>query len=105
MNLPSKQHPHYDIIVIGGGIVGLASAYKINLRFPQLKILVLEKEDHVAAHQTGHNLGAIHSGMYYKPGSYKAKNCVDGRREVAEFAKEFKIPHDICEGCSCNPVF
>ena len=86
----------YDIVVIGGGIVGLASAYKLNLRFPRLKILVLEKENHVAAHQTGHNSGVIHSGLYYKPGSYKAKNCVDGRRELVTFAREHKIAHDIC---------
>lgn len=86
----------YDVIVIGGGIVGLASAYKINDRFPHLKVLVLEKEGHVAAHQTGHNSGVIHSGLYYKPGSYKAKNCVDGRRELVRFAKEHKIAHDIC---------
>jgi L-2-hydroxyglutarate oxidase LhgO len=86
----------WDIIVIGGGIVGLASAYKINLRFPDLNILVLEKEPQVAAHQTGHNSGVIHSGLYYKPGSYKAKNCVDGRRELVRFASEHKIPHDVC---------
>jgi (S)-2-hydroxyglutarate dehydrogenase len=86
----------YDIIIVGGGIVGLASAYKLNLKFPEKKILVLEKEPKVAAHQTGHNSGVIHSGIYYKPGSYKAKNCVDGRRELVAFAKEYKIPHDIC---------
>lgn len=86
----------YDIIVVGGGIVGLASAYKLNIKYPELKILVLEKEKEVAAHQTGHNSGVIHSGIYYKPGSYRAKNCVDGRRELAQFAKEHKIPHDIC---------
>lgn len=86
----------YDIIIVGGGIVGLASAYKINTRYPNKKILVLEKENEVAAHQTGHNSGVIHSGIYYKPGSYKAKNCVDGRRELVAFAKEHKVPHDIC---------
>lgn len=86
----------YDIIIIGGGIVGLASAYKLNLRFPALKVLVLEKEKEVAVHQTGHNSGVIHSGLYYKPGSYKAKNCVDGRRELVQFAKENGIAHDIC---------
>lgn len=86
----------YDVIIIGGGIVGLASAYKINLRYPDKKILVLEKEKEVAAHQTGHNSGVIHSGIYYKPGSYKAKNCVDGRHELVAFAKEHKIAHDIC---------
>lgn len=86
----------YDVIIVGGGIVGLASAYKINLKYPEKKILVLEKEAEVAAHQTGHNSGVIHSGIYYKPGSYKAKNCVDGRRELVAFAKEHHIPHDIC---------
>lgn len=85
----------YDIIIIGGGIVGTASAYKLSLQHPDLKILVLEK-DKIAAHQTGHNSGVIHSGLYYKPGSYKAKNCVDGRRELVAFAKEHKINHDIC---------
>ncbi len=87
---------HYDIIIVGGGIVGLASAYKLNIKYPNKKILVLEKEKEVAAHQTGHNSGVIHSGIYYKPGSYKAKNCVDGRRELVAFAKEHKISHDIC---------
>lgn len=86
----------YDIIIVGGGIVGLAAAYKINLKYPTKKVLVLEKEKEVAAHQTGHNSGVIHSGLYYKPGSYKAKNCVDGRRELVAFAKEHKINHDIC---------
>jgi (S)-2-hydroxyglutarate dehydrogenase len=86
----------YDITIAGGGIVGLASAYKLNLRFPSLKILVLEKEPEVAMHQTGHNSGVIHSGLYYKPGSYKAKNCVDGRRELVEFAREHQIQHDVC---------
>lgn len=86
----------FDIIIVGGGIVGLASAYKLNIKYPSKKILVLEKEKEVAAHQTGHNSGVIHSGLYYKPGSYKAKNCVDGRRELVAFAKEHNIPHDIC---------
>lgn len=86
----------YDIIVVGGGIVGLATAYKLGLHYPNKKILVLEKEKEVAAHQTSHNSGVIHSGIYYKPGSYKAKNCVAGRRELVQFAREHKIAHDIC---------
>ncbi|MBS1588560.1 MAG: L-2-hydroxyglutarate oxidase [Bacteroidetes bacterium] len=87
---------YYDIIIIGGGIVGLATAYKITLQNPNKSILVLEKENEVAAHQTSHNSGVIHSGIYYKPGSYKAINCVSGRRELVEFAKQYQIPHDIC---------
>jgi len=63
---------------------------------PNKTILVLEKEKEVAAHQTGHNSGVIHSGIYYKPGSYKARNCVSGRRELVQFVKEYNIPHDIC---------
>lgn len=86
----------FDIAIIGGGCVGLATAYKINSRYPHLKIAVLEKEDRVSAHQTGRNSGVIHSGIYYKPGSYKAKNCVDGRRELVAFAQKHGIKHDIC---------
>jgi L-2-hydroxyglutarate oxidase len=87
---------NFDVIIVGGGIVGLATAYKLTLMHPNKKILVLEKEKEVAAHQTGHNSGVIHSGIYYKPGSYKAINCVVGRRELVSFAKEYKIQHDIC---------
>ena len=87
---------HYDIIVVGGGIVGLATAYKLTHYHPGKKILVLEKEKEVAQHQTSHNSGVIHSGIYYKPGTYKAKNCVAGRRELVQFAKDHKIAHDIC---------
>ncbi len=86
----------YDVVVIGGGCVGIASAYKINLHYPHLKILVLEKEEKLAAHQTGRNSGVIHSGLYYKPGSYKAKNCVDGRHELVQFCKDHNVAHDIC---------
>lgn len=86
----------FDIIVIGGGIVGVASAYKLQLQYPHLKVAVLEKEKHLADHQTGNNSGVIHSGIYYKPGSYKAKNCVEGRRELVNFAKEHGVAHDVC---------
>jgi L-2-hydroxyglutarate oxidase len=86
----------YDITIVGGGIVGAATAYKIQLKHPSLKILLIEKEDHLANHQTGNNSGVIHSGLYYKPGSYKAKNCVDGRKQLVKFAKEHNIKHDVC---------
>jgi len=86
----------FDIIIVGGGIVGLATALKLTTRHPNKKVLVLEKEKEVAAHQTSHNSGVIHSGIYYKPGSYKARNCVEGRRELVQFAKEHHIHHDIC---------
>ncbi len=96
--LPSMQQEEikYDVAVVGGGCVGLASAYKIQRRHPDWRIVVFEKEDHLAPHQTGHNSGVIHSGIYYKPGSYRAKNCVDGRRELVAFAREHDISHDIC---------
>ena len=91
-----KQGADFDIIVIGGGIVGLASAYKIVLNHPKIRVAVLEKEDKLAAHQTGHNSGVIHSGLYYKPGSTKAKTCAKGRKELINFAEEHKIPYQIC---------
>lgn len=87
---------NFDIIVIGGGIIGLASAYKIMLSHPDIRIAVLEKEEKVAAHQTGHNSGVIHSGLYYTPGSNKAKTCIEGRKELVEFAKKHRIPYEIC---------
>jgi L-2-hydroxyglutarate oxidase len=86
----------FDVLVIGGGCVGLATAYKLNLKYPHLKIAVLEKENEVSKHQTGRNSGVIHSGIYYKPGSYKAKLCVDGRRELVAFAQAHNVAHDIC---------
>ena len=86
----------FDVAVIGGGIVGLASAYKIQRSYPNLKIIVFEKEEELASHQTGHNSGVIHSGLYYKPGSYRATNCVKGRRELVTFCKENNVTHDVC---------
>ncbi len=91
-----SKNVDFDIIVIGGGIVGLASAYKIVSNHPDVRIAVLEKEEKLAAHQTGRNSGVIHSGLYYKPGSEKAKTCVKGRQELISFAKKHQIPHDIC---------
>jgi len=87
---------HFDIIIIGGGIVGAATLYKIQKKYPGFKILLLEKEDGLADHQTGNNSGVLHSGIYYKPGSLKATNCVKGRKELVQFAKEHHISHDIC---------
>ena len=86
----------FDVSIVGGGIVGLATAYKLQLKFPTLKIAVLEKESTLAFHQTGRNSGVIHSGLYYKPGSFRAKNCVDGRIQLVKFAKENNISHEIC---------
>ena len=90
------EKPFYDITIIGGGIVGLATAYKIQRNRPDLKILVLEKEDRLASHQTGHNSGVLHSGIYYIPGSLKAKNCISGYRQMVDFAKKHDVPHDVC---------
>lgn len=87
---------HFDVIIIGGGIVGAASMYKIQSAFPDKKILLLEKEKGLADHQTGNNSGVIHSGIYYKPGSLKAINCVNGRRELVQFARMHNVKHDVC---------
>ena len=86
----------YDIAIIGGGIVGAATFYKMQLRYPNKKIVLIEKMDQLADHQTGHNSGVIHSGLYYKPGSLKARNCSQGRHELVAFAKEYGIKHDVC---------
>jgi len=87
---------HFDIAIIGGGIVGAATFYKIQERNPNLKIALFEKEEELASHQTGHNSGVIHSGLYYKPGSLKARNCIEGRHELVDFAKKYGIDHDVC---------
>ncbi|WP_069133408.1 L-2-hydroxyglutarate oxidase [Rhodohalobacter halophilus] len=87
---------NFDFTIVGAGIVGLSTAYKLSLSYPDANILVLEKENRVAPHQTGHNSGVIHSGIYYKPGSYKAKNCVDGRYQLVQFCRENDVAHDIC---------
>jgi L-2-hydroxyglutarate oxidase len=91
-----KAKETWDVVIVGGGIVGAATLYKMQARFPSLRILLLEKENALADHQTGRNSGVIHSGIYYKPGSYKATNCVNGRRELVAFAREHGIKHDIC---------
>ena len=86
----------YDIAIIGAGIVGLATALELTGRHPGLTLVVLEKEARVAAHQSGRNSGVIHSGIYYKPGSYKARMCVAGAKEMVAFCREHDLPIDIC---------
>jgi (S)-2-hydroxyglutarate dehydrogenase len=86
----------WDVVIVGGGIVGAATLYNLQRRFPDLHVLLMEKEDALADHQTGNNSGVIHSGIYYKPGSQKARNCVKGRRQLVAFAREHGIAHDIC---------
>jgi len=86
----------YDIAIIGGGIVGLATALEMSRQYPRYRIGVLEKEGELAAHQTGHNSGVIHSGIYYKPGSLKATNCVAGARALMEFCQENGVGYELC---------
>ena len=85
-----------DIAIVGGGIVGLATAYYLTQKFEDKKIVVLEKEPELAFHQTGNNSGVIHSGLYYKPGSLKAKNCIEGYNMLIDFCNENNIPYDLC---------
>ena len=85
----------YDVVLVGGGIVGLSTGYKLITARPDLKIAILEKESQLALHQTANNSGVIHSGLYYKPGSLKAINCIKGYHELVNFCKEEKIPYEI----------
>ena len=96
MQLIKEDDRNHDFIIVGAGIVGLSTAYKLSLAYPEASILVLEKEDRVAAHQTGRNSGVIHSGIYYKPGSYKARNCKDGRHQLVEFCQIHDVAVDVC---------
>jgi L-2-hydroxyglutarate oxidase len=86
----------YDLTIIGGGIVGLATALNILQGYPRIRLLILEKEPQLAQHQTGHNSGVIHSGLYYKPGSLKARSCVAGRKALIEFCDRKSVPYEIC---------
>ena len=86
----------YDVVVVGGGIIGLATSMKLTQDFPNLKVAVLEKEKEVAQHQTGHNSGVIHAGIYYAPGSQKANFCSTGGKLLRDFCDEYGIPYDMC---------
>ncbi|NOT73325.1 MAG: L-2-hydroxyglutarate oxidase [Cyclobacteriaceae bacterium] len=86
----------YDIIIVGGGIVGLATALQIQKQKPEAKLLLLEKEGELAKHQTGNNSGVIHSGLYYKPGSLKATNCIHGYHLLIDFCEKNEIPFELC---------
>lgn len=86
----------YDVVIVGGGIIGLAVALEITKKYPQLRLLLLEKEAGVGRHQSSHNSGVIHSGVYYKPGSLKAKLCVEGAQAMVEFCRDHGVPYEVC---------
>src|SRR6478736_3056251 len=85
-----------DVAIVGAGIVGLATAYQLLNRSHGLRVLVLEKESREGVHQTAHNSGVLHSGIYYKPGSLKAENCREGKRAMEQFCAAHGVPFDIC---------
>src|SRR5438067_1280114 len=89
------MNTQYDVAIVGGGIVGLATARALQ-NGPPLKLIILEAEKDIAQHQTGHNSGVIHAGLYYKPGSLKARNCAEGREAMFRFCEEHNIPHRRC---------
>lgn len=86
----------FDFLVVGGGIIGLATAYQLTQRFPDARLAVLEKETRVATHQSGRNSGVLHSGIYYKPGSLKASTCRQGKRLMEQFCDAYEIPYERC---------
>ena len=90
------KSPNFDVVIAGAGIVGLATGYALLKEKPGLRIAIIEKEAIPAQHQTGHNSGVIHSGIYYKPGSLKAKNCMDGYDRLLAFCDEHSIPYELC---------
>src|SRR5258707_5273298 len=87
------------IVIVGGGIIGLAAAYRIGQRFPDARVTLLENESDVGQHQSGHNSGVLHVGLYYKPGSRKARLAVRGIRQMVEFCRAHSIPHEVCGKC------
>ena len=91
-----NMNTDFDYVIVGGGIVGLSIAYKLAQRENSKNILLIEKENELATHQTGNNSGVIHSGIYYTPGSLKAKNCFNGRLQLIDFAKKHNINHEMC---------
>jgi L-2-hydroxyglutarate oxidase len=93
---PGPSSSHYDLAIVGAGIVGLATAREFLLRQPALRVIVLEKEAAIASQQSGHNSGVIHSGIYYAPGSLKARACVEGQRAMLAFCREQCIPFELC---------
>jgi len=93
--MPNAATTRSDVTIIGGGIVGLATAYRLLERQPGRSVTVLEKEDHVAAHQSGHNSGVLHTGIYYRPGSYRAEFCREGKLQMQEFCERENIPFQI----------
>ena len=86
----------YEIVIVGAGIVGLATARELRKRHPGLRLAVVDKEHSPGRHQSGHNSGVLHAGVYYKPGSLKAKLCVEGKAQLERFADEHKIPYQTC---------
>jgi len=93
---PDRPSHRSDVLIVGGGIVGLATAYNLLQRRPDTDVTILEKEAELAHHQTGHNSGVLHSGLYYKPGSLKAVNCREGKKAMERFCQEHDIPYRLC---------
>ncbi len=90
------MNTRFDVAIIGAGIIGLATGMRLLEEFPGLRAAIFEKENMIAAHQTGHNSGVIHSGLYYRPGSFKARLCTSGRDELIGFCRDHNVKHEIC---------